>query len=65
MIRCMNVNETRGLCKDRSRWCLLVSAYPIGQRREFIYLCMYRLDGKLQRKLRYLRIIFIDFTFCP
>ena len=28
MIRCMNINEARGVCKDRSRWRSVVSAYP-------------------------------------
>ena len=28
MIRCMNVDEARGVCKDRSRWHSVVSAYP-------------------------------------
>ena len=30
MIRCMNVVEARGVCKDRSRWRSVVSAYPHG-----------------------------------
>ena len=28
LIRCMNVNEARGGCKDRGRWRSIVSAYP-------------------------------------
>ena len=32
MIRCMNVDEARGVCKDRSRWRSVVSAYPHGKK---------------------------------
>ena len=32
MIRCMNVEEARGVCKDRSRWCSVVSVYPHGKK---------------------------------
>ena len=28
MIRCLNVDEARGVCEDRSRWRSVVSAYP-------------------------------------
>ena len=38
MIRCMNVNETRGLCKDPKRWLFVVST--VGQRRESVYVCI-------------------------
>ena len=39
MIRCMNVDEARGVtvCKDRSRWCSVVCAYPHGKESEFMY----------------------------
>ena len=37
MIRCMNVEETREVCKDRSRWRYVVSAYPMGKRYELMY----------------------------
>ena len=37
MIRCMNVDEARGVCKDLNRWPSVVSAYPHGKRREFMY----------------------------
>ena len=39
MIRCMNVDEARRVCKDRSRWRSVVSAYSHGKRREFMYVC--------------------------
>ena len=29
MIRCMNVDKARGVCKDRNRWRSVVS-YPLG-----------------------------------
>ena len=32
MIRCMNVDEARGVCKDRSRWRSVVSAYHHGKK---------------------------------
>ena len=33
-----NVDETRGLCKDRSRWKLVGSfCLSMGKRREFMY----------------------------
>ena len=33
MIRCINVDEARGVCKDRSRWWRsVVSAYPDGKK---------------------------------
>ena len=32
MIRCMNVVEARGVCKDRNRWRYVVSAYPHGKK---------------------------------
>ena len=32
MIRCMNVDEARGVCKDRSRWRSVVFAYPHGKK---------------------------------
>ena len=31
-IRCMNVDEARGVCNDLSRWCSVVSAYPHGKK---------------------------------
>ena len=34
----MNVDEARGVCKDRNRWLAVVSAY-MGKRREFMYVC--------------------------
>ena len=43
MTRCMNVDEAKGVCKDRSRWRSVVSAYaPMGKRREFMYVCYCR-----------------------
>ena len=36
MIRCMNVDEVRGVCKDRNRWRSVVSAYS-----HLLYVCMY------------------------
>ena len=30
--RCMNVDEAIGVCKDRSRWHSVVSAYPLGKK---------------------------------
>ena len=32
MTRCMNVDEAKGVCKDRSRWRSVVSAYPHGKK---------------------------------
>ena len=37
MIGCMNVDEARAVCKDRSRLRSVVSASPMGKRREFVY----------------------------
>ena len=34
------MNEAKGVCKERSRWRSVVSAYPHGKRREFMYVCM-------------------------
>ena len=46
MIRCMNVDEVRGVCKDRSRWRSVISAYPHGKRREFDhYRAVVRIDA--------------------
>ena len=39
MIRCMNVDKARGVCKDRSRWRSVVSAYPHGKK-AWVYVCM-------------------------
>ena len=36
----MDVDEARGVCKDLSRWCSVVST-PMGKRREFMYVCIY------------------------
>ena len=36
----MNMDEARGVCKDRSKWRSIVSAYPVGKRREFMYVCI-------------------------
>ena len=36
----MNVDEAKGVCKDRSWWRSVVSAYPHGKKREFMYICM-------------------------
>ena len=36
---CMNVDEAKGVCKDRSRWRSVLSAYP--QREKGISLCMH------------------------
>ena len=41
MTRCMNVGEAKGVCKDRSRWRSVVSAYAMGKRREFMYVCIF------------------------
>ena len=42
MIRCMNVDEARGVCKDRSRWRSVVSAYTRGKKKhEFMYVYIY------------------------
>ena len=35
MIRCMNVDEAREVCKDRSRWHSIAYAYP------WVYVCRY------------------------
>ena len=32
IITCMNVDEAGGVCKDRSRWRSVVSAYPRGKK---------------------------------
>ena len=32
MIRCMNVDEARQVCKHRIRWRSVVSAYPHGKK---------------------------------
>ena len=45
MIRCMNVDEARGVCKDRSRWRSVVFAYPHGKK-AWVYVCMY-LEGEM------------------
>ena len=48
MTVCMNVDETKGVCKDRSRWLSVVSAYPHGKRRESMYdVCMYEIGKPL------------------
>ena len=39
MSRCMNVDEAKRVCKDRSRWSSVISAYSHGKRREFMYVC--------------------------
>ena len=39
MIRSMNVDEARGVCKDRRRWHSVVSAYP--HDKKGVGLCMY------------------------
>ena len=31
MNKCINVDEGRGICKGRSRWRSVVSAYPYGK----------------------------------
>ena len=36
MIRCMNVDEARRVCKDRSRWCYVVS----DMKKAWIYVCV-------------------------
>ena len=41
MIKCMTVDEARGVCKDGSRWGSVVSAYANEKRREFMYVCKY------------------------
>ena len=39
--RCMNVDEAKGVFKNRSRWRSVVSAYPHGKKAsEFMYVCM-------------------------
>ena len=45
MIRCMNVDEARGVCKDRSRWLSVVSvwlsAYLYGKKAwVYVYVCI-------------------------
>ena len=41
----MNVDEAKGVCKDRSRWRYAISAYPHEKpMREFMYVCTYALD---------------------
>ena len=40
MTRCINVDEAKGVCKDRSRCRSVVSAYPataMGEGHEFLY----------------------------
>ena len=37
----MTVDEARGVFEDSSRWRSVVSAYPLGKRLEFMYVCMY------------------------
>ena len=32
MTRCMDVNEAKGVCKDRSRWSSVISAYSHGKK---------------------------------
>ena len=32
IIRCMNVDEARGVCKDHIRWLSVVSAYSDGKK---------------------------------
>ena len=44
MTRCMNVDETKGVCKDRSRCRSVVSAYPMGKRREFRSYYLFKSD---------------------
>ena len=39
MIRCINVNEAREVCNDRSGWRSVVSAYPYGKKPR-VYVCM-------------------------
>ena len=42
----MNVDEARGVCRDSTRYYVLVrftvSAYSIEKRREFMYVCILR-----------------------
>ena len=38
MIKCMNVDEAGGICKDRSRWRSVSFAYPHGKK-SVIYVC--------------------------
>ena len=40
VITCMNEDEARGVCKDRSKWLSVVSAYPHGAK-VWIYVCMH------------------------
>ena len=40
LIRCMNVDEARGVCKDRSRWRSVVTAYPRGKKTWNVFVCM-------------------------
>ena len=51
MISRINMDEARGVCKDRSRWCSVVSAYPHGKKktREFMYVCINSLGAKFHR----------------
>ena len=52
MLWCMNVDEARGACKDRSRWRSSFSAYPRGQK-AWVYVCM----------IKFVTIIFILFIY--
>ena len=38
-IRCMNVDEAKGVRKDRSRWHSVVSAHPHGKK-VLVYVCI-------------------------
>ena len=39
MVLCMDADEARGVCKDRSKWHSLVSAYP-HEKKALVYVCM-------------------------
>ena len=61
----MNVDEAIGLCKDRSRWRSVVSAYPHGKKACF---CILKIQlyylGVERRTLRpYVEFIKNDFCF--
>ena len=40
MIRCMNVDEARGVCKDRSRWRSVVLPTAMGKGRKSMHVCI-------------------------
>ena len=57
MIGCMNVDEARAECKDRSRWRSIVSAYSHGKNSECMYVCIIKKVMKYWKQDSFLLVI--------